>query len=92
VTWERVNLQVKAIDFFLINIFRTRLQPYLRLATTSMMKNTLIKHKEVILICEENGLVVANYNALIIQPKSKPIAQPIIAYHCWTTFNLFKLW
>jgi hypothetical protein len=65
---------VKAIDVFLTIISRTSLQPYLRLATTSMMRDTLIKHKGTIMICEENGLVVTNYNALITQPKSKPIA------------------
>ncbi len=32
------------------------------------------------MIYEENGLVIANYNTLITQLKSKPIAQPIVTY------------
>jgi hypothetical protein len=51
-----------------------RQQPYLKLARTCMTRNTLIKHKEVTTICEESGSVIANYNVLITQPKSKPIA------------------
>jgi hypothetical protein len=45
-----------------------------------MTKDSLVKHKEVVLICEENGLVMANYNVLIIHPESKLIAQPIVIY------------
>ncbi len=45
-----------------------------------MTKDTLIKHKKVAMICEENGKVITNYNALIIQPKSKPVTQPIVIY------------
>jgi hypothetical protein len=39
-----------------------------------MTRNTLIKHMEVTTICEESGSVITNYNALITQLKSKPIA------------------
>jgi hypothetical protein len=49
-----------------------------------MTRDTLIKHKEAIVICEESGLVIINYNALIIQPESKLVAQPIVTY---TTFK-----
>jgi len=45
-----------------------------------MARDTLIKHKKVAIICEESGSIIANYNALIIHPKSKPIAQPIVTY------------
>jgi hypothetical protein len=38
-----------------------------------MAKDTFIKHKEVTVICEESGPIIANYNALITHPKSKPI-------------------
>ncbi len=73
-------LQLKANDVFLITIFRASLQPHLKLATTSMTRDTLIKHKEVAIIYEESGLVITNYIVLISQPKSKPIAQPIVTY------------
>ncbi len=36
-----------------------------------MMRDTLIKHKEPTLICEESGPNIANYNVLIIQLESK---------------------
>jgi hypothetical protein len=39
-----------------------------------MTIDTQIKHKEATMICEESGLVITNYNALIIQPKFKPVA------------------
>jgi hypothetical protein len=39
-------LQVKATNVFFTSIFRASLKPYNRLATTSMTKDTLIKHKE----------------------------------------------
>jgi hypothetical protein len=35
--------------------------------TTGMTRDTLIKHKEIEVICEESGSVITNYNALIIQ-------------------------
>jgi hypothetical protein len=38
-----------------------------------MEKATLIKHKKVVMICEESGLVIANYNALFTQLEVKPI-------------------
>jgi hypothetical protein len=66
-------LYVKATDVFITIIFRTCLQPYLRLAITGMTKDTLTKHKKVVVICEENGKVITNYNALIIQPEFKPV-------------------
>jgi hypothetical protein len=34
-----------------------------------MTRNTLIKHKEAIVICEENGPIIANYNALTNKDK-----------------------
>jgi len=71
---------MKAIDVILTTIFRTCLQPYLKLATTCMTKDTLISYKELIVICEECGLVITNYNILITQLKSKLVAQPIITY------------
>jgi mannitol/fructose-specific phosphotransferase system IIA component (Ntr-type) len=60
-------------------IFKIGLQPYLKL--TSMAINTLIKYKEAIIIYEESGPIIANYNALITHPKSKPITQPVVTYN-----------
>jgi hypothetical protein len=45
-----------------------------------MTRNTLIKHKEATVICEENGLIITNYNALLTQPESKSVTQPIVNY------------
>jgi hypothetical protein len=61
-------------------IFKVGLQPYLKLATSGMTRDTFIKHKEVVMICEESELVITNYNVLLTQPESKLIAQPIINY------------
>jgi hypothetical protein len=56
------------------------LQPFLKLAIVGMTRNTLIKHKEATVICEENGLIITNYNALLTQPESKSVTQPIVNY------------
>jgi hypothetical protein len=69
-----------AIDVFLTTICKASFQPYIRLSTTSMAKNTLIKHKEVAIIYEENKLVIINYNALITHLESKSITQPLVTY------------
>jgi hypothetical protein len=71
---------MKDTNVFLITIFRAGLQPYLKLETTCMMRNTLIKHTKAIVICEENEPIIANYNALITHPKSKLVTQPIVTY------------
>jgi hypothetical protein len=47
---------------------------------TCTTRDSLIKHKEVVMICEESGLVMANYNVLIIHLESKSIAQPRVIY------------
>ncbi len=39
-----------------------------------MTRDTLIKHKEIAMIYEENGPIIANYNVLITKPKFKSVA------------------
>jgi hypothetical protein len=65
---------MKATDVFLTTIFKIGLQPYLKLVIVDMTRNTLIKHKEVVMICEESGQIITNYNVLINQPESKLVA------------------
>jgi hypothetical protein len=48
-------LQIKAINVFHTTIFKIGLQQYLRLAIVGMERDTLIKHKESAMICEESG-------------------------------------
>jgi hypothetical protein len=48
-------LQVTTTHVFLTIIFQANLLPYLKLTTTSMNKDTLIEHKETIVVCEESG-------------------------------------
>jgi hypothetical protein len=55
-------LQVKAIDVFLTTLFRTCLLLYLKLTIVGMKRDTLIEHKEVVVVCEESGLVTLSYN------------------------------
>jgi hypothetical protein len=45
-----------------------------------MTRDTFIKHNEFTTIYEINGLIIANYNALIIQAESKLVAKPIVHY------------
>jgi hypothetical protein len=49
---------MKATYVCFITIFRAGLQPYLKLATTYMRRDTLIKHKEIATICEETGSII----------------------------------
>jgi hypothetical protein len=62
-------LQVKATNVFITTTFKRGLQPYLRLAIVGMTRDTLIEHKKIVMICEENGHVIANYNILITRPR-----------------------
>jgi hypothetical protein len=55
-------LQMKAINVFLSYIFKASLQPYFKLAT-SVIRDTMIKHKKVAMICEENGLIIHYYQS-----------------------------
>jgi len=43
-------LEVKTTNVFLTTIFKVSLLPYLRLATASMKRNTLIEHKEAVVV------------------------------------------
>ncbi len=51
-------LQVKTTNVFLTTIFKVSLLSYQRLATAGMKRNTLIEHKEVVVVCEENDMLV----------------------------------
>jgi hypothetical protein len=67
-------LQVKAINVFLITNFKTSLQPYFKLATTCMTKDTFIKHKEAVMNNEESRPIITKYNVLLTQLESKLVA------------------
>jgi hypothetical protein len=71
---------MKGTNVLLMIIFETSSQPYLKLVIVSMIRNTLIKHKEIVVICEESRLVIANHHTLITQPKSKLVAQHVVTY------------
>jgi hypothetical protein len=43
----------------------TSLLPYLQLTIEGIKQNTLIEHKEVVLVYKENGHVDVNYNILL---------------------------
>jgi hypothetical protein len=43
-----------------------------------MKKNTLIKHKEAIVICEESELVCLNYNALITTLEANTMVKHVV--------------
>jgi hypothetical protein len=48
------------------------------LTIASMKKNTLIEREEIIVICEENGLVSLNYNVLLITPKANIVVKHVV--------------
>jgi len=43
-----------------------------------MMRYTLIKHKEAIVVCEESGHVSLNYNDLLTTLEVNIVAKPLI--------------
>jgi hypothetical protein len=43
-----------------------------------MKKNTLIEHKEVVIVCEENGLVSLSYDVLLATLDANIIAKPVL--------------
>jgi len=71
-------LHVKPTNVFFTIVFRAGLLPYLRLATSSMKRNILIEHKEVVKVCEESGPVSMNYNVLLTTPKANVRIKPIV--------------
>jgi hypothetical protein len=71
-------LHVKPIDIFFTIVFRASLLPYLKLAITSMKRNILIEHKEVVIICEESGPISMNYNVLLTTTKANVRIKPIV--------------
>jgi len=59
-------LQVKTTYVFLTIVFIIGLLPYLGLTTTRMKQDTLIEHREAVVICDqESGPINLNYNALV---------------------------
>jgi len=71
-------LQFKTTYVFLTIVFKVGLLLYLRLTSTSINKNTLIEHKEVAVICKENGHVNMNYNVILTTPKVNVGVKPIV--------------
>jgi hypothetical protein len=71
-------LHVKPTNVFFTIVFRASLLPYLRLTTASMKRNIFNEHKEVVIVCEENGPVSMNYNALLTTPKANVRIKPIV--------------
>jgi hypothetical protein len=45
-----------------------------------MARDTLIKHKKVVMMCAESGPIIAKYNALITHLESKLVAQLVVIY------------
>jgi len=70
-------LHVKTTYVFFTTVFKASLLPYLKLTTTSMKRDTLIEHKEVV-VCEENGLVSLSYNALLITPEANIVVKHVV--------------
>jgi len=67
------NLPHMTTYIFLIIVFRSRLQPYQRVTTTCMKKETLQQHKEAILVFKNEIFEVEAINNLLIPHNSKTI-------------------
>jgi hypothetical protein len=50
-----------------------------------MRRNTLIEHKEVVVVCEESGPISLNYNVLLTTPKTNTIVKHVV--HVVTTIS-----
>jgi len=59
------SLQFKATYVFITIVLITSLLPYLQLTIVGIKQNTLIEHKEVVLVYEENEHVDVSYNILL---------------------------
>jgi len=70
-------LLVRTIDVFPTTIFRVGLLPYLIL-TTNMKWDTLIEHKEIVIVCEENGPISLNYNVLLTTLEANVVTKSIV--------------
>jgi hypothetical protein len=71
-------LHVITTNVFITIFFKAILLPYLRLTTADMRRNTLIEHKEVVVVCEESGPISLNYNVLLTTPETKTIVKHVI--------------
>jgi hypothetical protein len=60
------GLQVPITNSFLTIVFRTCLQSYFRIATTTMKWSTLQQHKEVAMLCVEGMTTIETRNALSV--------------------------
>jgi len=76
-------LHAKTTNVFLNIVFRVGLLPYLKLTIVGMKRDTLIEHKEAIVVCEENGPISMSYNVLLTTPDINTVAKPTI--HVVTT-------
>ncbi len=73
-------LHGKATYVFFTTIFKASLLPYLRSTTTGLKRNTLIKHKKTIVVCEESGHVSLNYNVLLTTPHVNVVVKHVIPF------------
>ncbi len=71
-------LHVRATNIFLTTTFKAGLSPYLILAHVGMRKNILIKHKEVVVVCEESGPNSLSYNILLTTLKANIIVKLVV--------------
>jgi hypothetical protein len=71
-------LQVKVTNVFFTIVFKACLLPYVKLTTTGMKRNILIEHKEVVVVCEENGSISLNYNVLLTTPNVNSIVKHVV--------------
>jgi hypothetical protein len=66
------GLQHRTTNSFLTTVFKSRLQPYLRVTTTNMKRETLQQHEETTLVCEK-GIFELEFINNLLAPQSNKI-------------------
>jgi hypothetical protein len=58
-----------------------------------MKRNTLIKQKKFVIVCEESGLISLSYNALLNTPKVNAIVKHVVpTIIVKSTLTYYSLW
>jgi hypothetical protein len=53
-----------------------------------MKQDTLTKHKDNVVICDESGLVSLSYNVILTTPKVNIIVKPICNTYCYNKIHI----
>ncbi len=69
------QLHARTTYVFLTIVFKASLLPYLILTIVGVKRDTLMEHKEAIIVCQESGHVSLNYNYLLTTSEINIVAK-----------------